>query len=268
MPILTLKFKDSAIGNYQLQKGLSLTIGRRKNNDVVIDNLAVSGHHAKIDSVGNEFVLIDLQSKNGSFVNEQIISTHWLKNGDIINIGKHALVFNYTEEEQIPADGSNKIDQTMVMDTSQYRSMMEKSTPKIPKPVVKPEVPKPLFKNDDKISICGLNFLAGGDGKIKLSKKITKIGKHPDSDIVIKGMWVAQTAATISKRPDGFYLSYVGGMSKPKINEKVLKQSILLNDLDVIEIGPAKLQFYDQSHSKTRIIKIDKKTGLPDPEAV
>ena len=51
MPILTLKFKDTAIGDYQLQKGLSLTIGRRKNNDVVIDNLAVSGHHAQFFSV-------------------------------------------------------------------------------------------------------------------------------------------------------------------------------------------------------------------------
>ena len=88
MPILTLKFKDTAIGDFQLQKGLSLTIGRRQNNDVVIDNLAVSGHHAKIDSVGDEFVLIDLQSKNGSFVNEKFINTHWLGDGDLINIGK------------------------------------------------------------------------------------------------------------------------------------------------------------------------------------
>jgi len=80
-------------------------------------------------------------------------------------------------------------------------------------------------------------------------------------------MWVGLTAVTISKRPDGYYLSYVGGMSKPKINDKPIKHSIILNDLDVIEIGPAKMQFQDLSHSETRIIKIDKKTGLPVPEA-
>jgi len=119
MPILTLKFKDTAIGDYQLQKGLSLTIGRRKNNDVVIENLAVSGHHAKIDSVGDGFVLIDLQSKNGSFVNEKIINTHWLNGGDVITIGKHSLCFNYTEYEKIHDDGSEKIDKTMVMETRQ-----------------------------------------------------------------------------------------------------------------------------------------------------
>ncbi len=258
MPIITVKFKDTAIDNYQLQKGLSLTIGRRNNNDVVIDNLAVSGHHAKIDSVGDEFVLIDLQSKNGSFVNETIINTHWLKNGDVINIGKHSLAFNYTDDEQIPDDGSDKIEQTMLMDTSQYRSMMKKS---------KPDVPKPLIKNDNIDSTGGLDFLAGGSGNIKLSKKITKIGKHPESDIVIKGMWVGQTALTISKRPDGYYISYVGGMSKPKINDKLIIHSSILNDLDIIDIGPTKLQFHLLNHSETRIIKIDKKTGQPVPEA-
>jgi len=257
MPILTFKFKDTAIGEYMLQKGLSLTIGRRKNNDVVIENLAVSGHHAKIDSVNDEFVLIDLQSKNGSFVNEKRINTHWLKNGDNINIGKHSLVFNYTDDEQIPDDDSDKIEKTMIMDTSQYRSMVKKS---------EPDAARHLLGNDYIRCLAGFMFLTGGRGKINLSKRVTRIGKHPESDIVIKGLWVGQTAVTISKRPDGFYLSYVSGMSKPKINDKRIKQPRILNDLDVVDIGPAKLQFYDLNQSKTRILKIDEKTGQPVSE--
>ena len=193
MPKLTLKFKNKCIGDYQLQSGVSLTIGRRKNNDVVIDNLAVSGHHAKIDSVGDAFVLIDLQSKNGSFVNEQIINSHWLQPGDVISIGKHLLVFDYCEGEQVPPDESDRIEQTMVMDTSQYRSMMQKS---------QPDIPKPLIRNHQEDAAGALTFLAGGGGKVKLTSKITKLGKHPESDIVIKGMWVGQTAVTISKWPD------------------------------------------------------------------
>lgn len=244
MPILTLKFKNSAIGEYQLQKGLSLTIGRRDNNDVVIENLAVSGHHAKIDSVGDEFVLIDLQSKNGSFVNERIINTHWLNDGDIINIGKHSLTFQYGDGEQIPDGGADKIENTMIMDTSQYRSMMKNSQPNVSQSVI---------NNDEISSECGLAFLAGGHGKIDLCHRITKIGKHPESDIVIKGLWVGKTAATISKRPDGFYISHVGGMSKPKINDKTIKHPVILTDLDVIDIGPAKLQFHDLSLSLIHI---------------
>ena len=258
MPILTLKFKDTPIGNYQLQKGLSLTIGRRQNNDVVIENLAVSGHHAKIDSVGDGFVLIDLQSKNGSFVNEQIINTHWLKDGDVINIGKHSLAFNYTADEQVPDDGSDRIEKTMVMDTSQYRSMVEKS---------KPDVPKPLIREDTIGTSGALAFLTGGTGKVKLSGSIVKIGKDPKSDIVIKGMWVGQTAVTISKRPDGFYLSYVGGIAKPKVNDKTVKHSIILNDLDIIDIGATKLQYHDLSRHKTRVFKIKKKDRTPIPDS-
>ncbi len=258
MPILTLKFKDTAIGDYQLQKGLSLTIGRRKNNDVVIENLAVSGHHAKIDSVGDGFVLIDLQSKNGSFVNEQIIQTHWLKEGDVINIGKHSLAFNYSEGEQVPGDDSDKIEKTMVMDTSQYRSMMKKS---------KPDLPKTITRGDNKGSFGRLAFLAGGSGKIMLSEGITQIGTHPKSDIVIKGLWVGKTAVTISTRPGGFYLNYVGGIAKPKINDKTIKHSAILNDLDIIDIGSTKLQFHLLNLNNTVSLEINKNPSPPSPDA-
>ena len=119
MPVLTLKFKNNKISDLPLEKGKSITIGRRSNNDVVIENLAVSGHHAKVDSVGDGFVLTDLQSKNGSFVNEQLVTSHWLKHGDIINIGKHTLVFAYREDESRPQEEAGKMDQTMVMETTQ-----------------------------------------------------------------------------------------------------------------------------------------------------
>jgi pSer/pThr/pTyr-binding forkhead associated (FHA) protein len=258
MPILTIKFKDTVIGDYLLQKGLSLTIGRRKNNDVPIENLAVSGHHAKIDSVGDGFVLIDLQSKNGSFVNEKIISSHWLKGRDVINIGKHSLCFSYTEDEQVPDDGSDKIEKTMVMDTSQYRSMMKKS---------KPDVLNQLQRDDDNGAAGNLDFLAGGVGKIHLTQETTKIGKHPDCDIVIKGMWVGKTAAVISKRSDGVYLSYIGGLSKPRINDKTVTGRVMLNDFDIIDIGSVKLQFHDLNHNRTRFLKIKGNDVKPAPDA-
>lgn len=259
MPTLTLKFKDKPICEYQLQKGLSLTIGRRKNNGVVIDNLAVSGHHAKIDSVGDEFVLIDLQSKNGSFVNEQIINSHWLKHGDVINIGKHSLVFKYGEDEPLPDDNLDKIDQTMVMDTSQYRTMVEKS---------KPDVPRPLNRNSDGGVTGELVFLSGGSGDFKLTQSITRLGKHPESDVIIKGLLVGKTAVTISKRPDGFYLSYVGGMAKPRVNDKPIPRSTILNDLDVIEIGATKMQFHEHNIEKTKILKIKKQSDTQTTDAV
>ncbi len=122
MPTLTLKLKNKSLGEYQLQKGVSLTIGRREANDVVIEDPSVSGHHYKIDALGDRFLLIDLQSKNGSFVNEQLINSHGLKHEDIITIGGHSLLFNYHENEQMHDDGSDEFDETQVMDTTVKKS--------------------------------------------------------------------------------------------------------------------------------------------------
>ena len=91
MPTLTLTFKENTIAEYRIEKGQSLTIGRKASNDIPIENLAVSGHHAKIDAVGDGFLLTDLKSKNGSFVNKMLVSSHWLKHDDAITIGKHTL---------------------------------------------------------------------------------------------------------------------------------------------------------------------------------
>ena len=98
-------------------------------NDVVIENLAVSGNHAKIDSVGDGYLLTDLQSKNGTFVNNEPVNSHWLQHNDDVLIGKHVILFAYAESETRPAAPSaspGAMDQTMVMDTGQYRKMVEK----------------------------------------------------------------------------------------------------------------------------------------------
>ena len=258
MPTLTLKFKNKSLREYQLQKGASLTIGRRKTNDVIIEDPAVSGHHAKIDSLGDRFILIDLQSKNGSFVNEQLIHSHWLKHEDVITIGGHALVYNYPEKEQMGHPDADEFDETLAMNTTQRRRMMIKSNPTKSINVVRfwdksqnrgvirenvPPVPKPR-RESKKSQVFGvLNYLAGGSGQIKLTRKITTAGKDPTSDIVVKGLLMNPTAITISKRPDGFYLKHIGGLPKPKINDNPVKKATLLKDLDIIEIGSTRLQF-------------------------
>jgi pSer/pThr/pTyr-binding forkhead associated (FHA) protein len=258
MPTLELSFRDKTISHYPLQPGVSLNIGRRKNNDIVIDNLAVSSHHAKIDSVGEGFVLIDLQSKNGLFVNEKQVGSHWLKQGDIISIGKHTLAFSYSEDEEEPETDLDIIEQTMAMDTSQYRSMLNKNLaaptnePKEPKEPNEPETVRLLVRPKSQDTIGILRFQAGGSGNYVCRQSITKIGKHRDSDIVIKGFTVGSTSATISRRPEGFYLSYVNGMARPKVNAIKITHGILLKSLDLIEIGSARLQFFERKRKKSK----------------
>ena len=98
MAQLTLKFKELVLKEIPLE-GDSRTIGREPGNDVVVENLLVSGFHARIDLAGKDYILTDLQSKNGTFVNGERITSTKLKNGDQILIGKHLLVFNLDSEE-------------------------------------------------------------------------------------------------------------------------------------------------------------------------
>ena len=258
MPTLLLQLKNKVLGEYPLQEGAPLTIGRRDTNDVVIEDPAVSAHHAKIDVLDDRFVLIDLQSKNGSFVNEQLVNSHWLKHEDVITIGEHSLIFHYYEKEQMSKDHSDEFDETLAMNTTQHRRMMIRSNPTKSINVVRfwdrsqnrgkvkdvePPTPEPritLLK--EKIGGI-LDYLSGGTGRIILTRKITTIGKDATSDIVVKGLLMNPTAVTISKTAEGYCLNYIGGLPRPKVNDKPVKKSIILIDQDIIEVGSARLQF-------------------------
>jgi pSer/pThr/pTyr-binding forkhead associated (FHA) protein len=230
MPIITVTFKEMPLAEYRVEAGKTLTIGRKEGNDVVIDNLAVSGYHAKIDAIGDAFFLTDLQSKNGSFVNQIKISSHRLSQGDVITIGKHTLTFSYAAGELQPDKAASGMDQTMVMDTNQQRFLLEKNAPPA-----------------DKKRIAALTLLSGGMGDIGITKKLFKIGKSAQNDLQVNGFFVGQIAATISQRPSGYFLNYVEGMSKPKVNGKVIRETIQLQEFDIIEIGKNKMQIVFKS---------------------
>ena len=231
MPIITVTFKEMPLAEYRVEAGKTLTIGRKEGNDVLIDNLAVSGYHAKIDAIGDGFFLTDLQSKNGSFVNQIKISSHRLAHGDVITIGKHTLTFSYAAGEMQPDKAlGGGMDQTMVMDTSQQRFLLEKNA-----------------SPPDKKRIAVLTLLSGGMGDIGITKKLFKIGKSAQNDLQINGFFIGQIAATISQRPSGYFLNYVEGMSKPKVNGMVVRDTIQLQEFDIIEIGKNKMQIVFKS---------------------
>ncbi len=220
MATLKLLYEGEVQGEFDLPPGKTLTIGRRDINDVVIENLVISGAHAKLDSLEEGFLLTDLRSKNGTFVNENPITSHWLQDGDVVRIGKHQLILAVDEEEAFSLDVEDGMEQTMIFGTGDF-------------------TPAPQQQQAPAI----LSFLKGGQGEYPLTKKLTKIGKDYSNDVVVQGFTVGQTAATISKLPEGYYLSYVGGMSKPKVNGKTVTESRKLEEFDEVEIGSAKLKF-------------------------
>jgi pSer/pThr/pTyr-binding forkhead associated (FHA) protein len=291
MPKISLIFKNNVLADFHLPAGCSLKIGRKTDNDVVIENLAVSGHHAKIDSVGDGFIFIDLKSKNGSFVNKELVTSHWLHDGDKINIGKHSLAFSYFDSEKQRKEEPNELDKTMVIDTNEYRAMIEGREPRavvdtepvtaVPaetKKKTKPAADVPVGTKEmtepaadvpvgikemtepavdvpaeaKKKQVRGyITYIIGGEGTLALKKKLTKIGKDPSSDIVVKGWAVGKTAATISRTRRGYFFSCDEGFSRPKINDrKAPKKPYKLADSDIIAIGSMKLQFISKKPKK------------------
>jgi len=236
MAKLILTYNKQVIKEYPFSKD-SITMGRQVDNTIVIDNLAVSGYHAKIDKLGGGYILTDLQSTNGTFVDDQKVVSRKLSHGDNIVIGKHVILFVATEKEKIEGEGKNKklpLDKTMLLDTAKQRELLAKqkvapSTAKIP------------------VKVGVVSFIDdSGLGEIELSKKLTKIGKAETSEIRLSGLLMGATAATISRRPSGYAISFAGGMTRLKVNGAVVKDSVPLNDFDTIELGSYKFQFYEK----------------------
>ena len=106
---LILSLNSSVLGEFPLSKE-RITLGRKSENDIQVDNLAVSGRHAAIITILSDSFLEDLDSTNGTFVNGKLVKKHALKNGDIISIGKHEL--KYVNDE---ASTEGDFEKTMVI---------------------------------------------------------------------------------------------------------------------------------------------------------
>src|SRR4051812_46583333 len=135
MAKLFLKFEQAVLKEYELKDGSSMTIGRLPDNLVYIDNLAVSGHHARIVWESDHFVVEDNNSLNGTFVNNRRVNRAVLKDGDAILIGKHTI--NYVDEARRTTDDSAHhheephpsapvpaMEATMVLDTRKAKEMI------------------------------------------------------------------------------------------------------------------------------------------------
>jgi len=240
MPTLSILFKDKVIENYQITKGDTFVIGRNSVNDIVIDNLAVSAQHAKVESDGNGFVYVDLNSENGSFLDEALIKNYWLNDGDKITIGKHILKFLNEETGDQPIKKPSSIDQTMQLDTKKFRELMRKNQPE----EKNDQTPNENQDQKKKKSVGVLSYLSGNKKQFEINDNMTRIGKDPQSDVLVKGFAVGKTAAVINKLPDGWHISYIEGLSRPRVNNITLKKSIKLENLDIVVIGSTKLQFF------------------------
>jgi hypothetical protein len=208
---LVVSLDNVVIKEFQITKDRT-TLGRRPYNDIVIDNLAVSGEHAVLLAVGGDVFIEDLNSTNGTYINGKAIKKQLLSHNDIVEIGKYRIKYL---TEDVP-----EYEKTMVLRSGGHGSFG---------PTGPATVPPSLSMLPASIKV--LNGGAAGR-EVLLTKVVTTVGKP--------GMQVA----SIAKRPTGYVLAHVEGAARPSINGQMLGDDVAsLKNGDIIELAGTQMQF-------------------------
>lgn len=253
MAKLIFLLDGNVIKEYPLDKE-RMSIGRRGSNDVHIDNLAISGEHAVIVTIGDDAFIEDLNSTNGTHVNKKQIKKHMLKHGDDINLGKYKL--KYVKDGNITPPGNPSGFTDTVLVTPTAKAVKETPTPEnveaadaeSDEAVVEQQVEpvkaasesssKPeaseAASEDEEQQGSRLIVLSGDDaGQIlSLDKSMVKVGEP--------GVQVA----VITKRADKHFITHVSGDNYPFVNGKRIgAQACELKNHDEIEVLDIKMEY-------------------------
>jgi len=230
MAKVLLKFKEAAIREIPLDQDVT-TIGRKADNDIVIDNQAVSGYHARIKKEGNVLFIEDANSLNGTYVNGQKVSKGELRNGDVILIGVHTLDVILDKPRETDTKGfavrGRSMDETVVIAVEDQKKILASQGKE------KPDV------------IGGFIVIEGSTDKrdYLLKERVTTIGKEEGAGIHIRGFFAPRVVALVNRRKEGYFITPAGGKSF-KVNGQKVDHKYDLKDGDVVEGGGVKLQFY------------------------
>lgn len=203
MPKLIVSIDGVVIKEVALTKERT-TLGRRPYNDIVIDNLAVSGEHAVLLMNGAEVFIEDLNSTNGTYVNGKAVKKQLLQNSDSIEIGKYRIRF----QGDPVGVGIDKIGTAVASDAT----------------MVVPHTASPA-------AVKVLNGAAAGR-EVALVKVVTTIGKP------------GVAVAAITRRPHGYVVAHVDGASTPTLNGAPIQgEPVPLKDGDMLELAGIQMQF-------------------------
>ena len=258
MARLILSLGGQVLAEFNMTKE-RYTIGRLPDNDVRIDNPAVSGHHSLIINILNDSFLEDLSSTNGTYVNGKLIKKHALQHGDVVTVGHHQLRFVETVAEEEEQD--DEFARTMIIDSSQeaVQKAAQKSiagvstggeefdtgaaapanqaagTDTTTAPSVSSKTGSSIgYRQVQNAKVQVLNGKFAGR-EVELKKALTTLG-NPGVQVI-----------AITKRSEGYFIVLVENKkdTAPSINGTQLgSQALKLEDNDVIEIIGIKMGFF------------------------
>lgn len=216
MPKMIVSIDGVVIKEVQLTKDRT-SLGRRPYNDIVIDNLAVSGEHAVLQMSGTEVYVEDLNSTNGTYVNGKAVKKQRLQNSDTVEIGKYKI--KYVNEA---ADAG--FEKTMMIKPGSAGL----AAPAAAAPAAASGAASGAASN---AAIKVMSGAAAGR-EVPLVKVVTTIGKP------------GVAVAAITKRPHGFVIAHVEGANKPSLNGVPIgAEPVALKNGDMLELAGTEMQF-------------------------
>jgi pSer/pThr/pTyr-binding forkhead associated (FHA) protein len=201
------------------------TIGRKSDNDLCLEDGAVSGHHARIVKVQEVLFLEDLASTNGTFVNEQKIDRRQLQDADSIRIGTHRLIFREHRPTEVDAPAACAIPLT-------DKTVVVSGPPAGERPTVE--------------QMIGLVEILSGktdQPQYHLMKHVSLIGAQDDAVITLTGWFAPKTAAVISRRGDGYVVSQTESGKRILVNGRSVQGEQPLKHADVVEVAGITMRF-------------------------
>ncbi|HEU5453113.1 MAG TPA: FHA domain-containing protein [Terriglobales bacterium] len=251
MAKLFLSFENKSLKAFPLTLG-AVRIGRLPDNEIQIDNPAVSGHHAVIYWEADQFILEDKGSFNGTYIGDRRIVRKVLSDNDNILIGKHTLTFKAEPGKLLAPSlqGSKPVvpslDSTAMLDTKKARELMSRAAAKgaAAAPALSPqEDAGPPTAAAMPVGV--LSVMSGNteESSYVLASKLTVIGKSKMASIRLKGWFAPSVAGTISRREDKYFIAPGGPGNKVTVNGLPISGQCELGPGDLITVGKVRMSF-------------------------
>ncbi|MFU2486122.1 FHA domain-containing protein [Thauera sp. WH-1] len=242
MPKLVLSMDGLVLKELALTKERT-TIGRKPDNDIQIDNLAISGHHAVITCITNDAFLEDQNSTNGTYLNGQPVKKNVLRNNDVIELGKYKIKF-LTDGVKTGLSPSEMID-TAALKPFEMPGVSTDVTASAAGPApTETQVVAAAARHQleqaggpaaaaERLGVIQVLSGANAGRELQLTKSMTTLGKP------------GRQVAVITRRPHGYFITHVEGASFPLVNGKAIDaQARHLNDHDIVELAGVKMEFF------------------------
>jgi pSer/pThr/pTyr-binding forkhead associated (FHA) protein len=227
MPEIVVKFDNRIVERIVTEKK-RLSIGRSSDNDIVLDNRGISRKHARIEVCGEDAIIVDNESLNGTFLNRRKIAEEKLRDNDTITIGKFDLEYHTRADTM---EKMSDLDGTMILNTKKQKQMLKSD-----------QEDKQLVRRSGCSVLVGLE--RASQDEVSLDRDMITVGKSKFVNVRVGGWFVSAIQARIVREGESFTIINVGKKGRTRVNGEEVTRKDMRNG-DIIEVGNSVFRFVE-----------------------